>query len=116
MLSLQKLLPIIRGLPLNARALSVKFSENFDGQLAHPVKPKLRDFKYPLFHSFMLASSVYIGLNCWWYSLEYEQVEYKLLAEATELEENLQNALKEVKEEHDLNLSRKWFARLKFWN
>lgn len=116
MLSLKSQLPKLQRFALSSREFSVKFSENFDGLLPQPAKPKIRDFRYPLFHSFLLASSVYMGLNCWWYALEYEQVENKLLAQANELESKLQMALEEVKEEHDLHSSRKWFSRIKFWS
>lgn len=115
MLSLKSQLPRLQRLPLYTRAFSVKFSENFNGMLPQPTKPKLRDFRYPLFHSFLLASSVYMGLNCWWYALEYEQVENGLVREANELEAKLHKALEEVKEEHELHSSRTWFSRIKFW-
>ncbi|QFZ28639.1 putative small nuclear ribonucleoprotein [Clavispora lusitaniae] len=115
MLFLQRQLPIIyRVSRRSGRNYSVKFSENFDGHV-QATKPRLADFRYPLFHTFLLASSVYMGLNALWYSLEYEQVENSLIKQANKLEDELQRTLEEVKSQH-IKSADKWYSKLKFWS
>lgn len=84
---------------LSRRSYSIRFSENFDGLQAELVKPRLRDFKYPLFHTFLIASATFMGLNSLWYALEYEHVEKKLVEESKVLEAELQGALDEAQAE-----------------
>lgn len=98
----------------NTRAYSVKFSQNFDGLMPEPKKPSLKDFKYPLFHTFLLASATFMGLNTLWYSLEYEQVEEQLKAKSRALEAEMQAALDGVREDIQKSSS-SWSSRFLFW-
>lgn len=97
-----------------ARCYSIKFSENFDGQLPEPRKPTLRDFRYPLFHTFLLASTTFMALNTLWYSLEYEQVELLLIERSKQLEAEMQQALSEAREDIQ-KTSKTWTSKLMFW-
>lgn len=89
----------------------MKFSQNFDGSSPEPKKPSLKDFRYPLFHTFLLASTTFMGLNTLWYSLEYEQMEAQLQEKSKVLEAEMQTALDSVRDEIK-KPSWSWFS---FW-
>lgn len=78
------------------RRLSTKrFPEHTDVA----TKPKLSQFKYPLYHSFLIASCTYIFLNTVWYKLEHDTVEALLLEQSAELELTIQGLVNEKKQE-----------------
>lgn len=98
------------------RHYSVKFSPNFDGQSPEPKRPQLRDFRYPLFHTFLLASTTFMALNTLWYSLEYEQVEQQLIEQSKVLEAEMQQALDEAREDLQKSSPKSsWTSWIKFW-
>lgn len=91
---------------------AIKFNENFDNPKLSP-KPKLSQFKYPLFHTFLIASTAYMALNTLWYGLEYNEVEKKLREKSAKLEEEMNVALEEAKVELvDQKPKRSWIF---FW-
>lgn len=100
-----------RTTPRLVRFSSVRFSPDFDQPQQKP--PTLRDFRYPLFHTFLMASSAFMALNALWYALEYEEVEKQLVAESASLESALQLALDDAA--NDLTKRRSWASRLWFW-
>lgn len=111
---LYRQLPLARArLHGTRRSYSVKFSENFDGHHPEATKPKIRDFRYPLFHTFLIASATYMGLNAVWSALEYKQVEKDLSAKSKLLEEDLQAALDAAK--HEMKSSQSVWSKLAFW-
>lgn len=91
---------------------TVRFNENFNQQAPDP-KPKISQFKYPLYHTFLLASTAYMGFHVVWYHLEYKEVEKDLKEKAERLENEMQKALDEVRiEVVDSKPKRSW---LTFW-
>lgn len=94
------------------RYATVKFSENFDGQQPEVTKPKLSEFRNPLLHTFLIASTAFMGLNTLWNWLEYAQVEKELIEKSKMLEAEMQKALDEVKE--DITPKSKWL-KWSFW-
>ncbi|PVH21458.1 hypothetical protein CXQ85_000438 [Candidozyma haemuli] len=77
---------------------TVKFNENFNNPNP-PSKPTLSQFKNAFIHTFLIASSAYMALHTCWYLLEYKDVEKKLKHQAAELEEEMNAALNEAKNE-----------------
>lgn len=89
---------------------TVRFSTQFDA--ANP-KPTLAQFKYPLFHVFLIASSTYMAMNAWWYALEYKEKEQKLQEAARALDLELQAVIDEKKAVHaESHPKKSWF---RFW-
>lgn len=91
---------------LFARRYSVRFATEFDEL---NKKPTIGQFKYPLFHVFLIASSTYMAMNAWWYALEYEQTEKKLKEQSAVLDSQLQAALEEI------NATKKELLHKKHW-
>lgn len=91
----------------------MRFSENFDGRTEPLTKPRIRDFKNPIIHTLLIASTAYMALNAVWYSLEYEHVEEDLRKESLALEQELQSALDDA--QRDLLTQRSWGSIFSFW-
>lgn len=77
---------------------TIKFNEDFDKPKTSP-KPKISQFRYPLFHTFLIASTAYMALITLWYGLEYNEVENQLKEKSSKLEQELNAALEEAKVE-----------------
>lgn len=87
-----------------------KFPE--DG-LVHD-KVKLSQFKFPLYNTFLVASSVYIFLNTIWFKLEHDEREKQLEIKSKQIEDEIQQLVnKKLVELKEIVLENKsWW---KFW-
>lgn len=75
------------------------------------VKPKLSQFKNPLYHTFLVASSAYIFLHTMWFALEYEEEKKRLEAKSEALEKEIHGLVEEKKMELE-SKNRSWIPRL----
>lgn len=77
------------------------------------TKPKLSQFKNPLFHTFLLASTTYIILHTIWLNLEFNEKKRTLEYQSKDLEEEIQNLVDDKKANIQNNNKRSWYPR--FW-
>lgn len=78
-------------------------------------KPKLSQFKYPLYNTFLIASSVYIFLNVVWYRLEHDEREAALTSSTKQLEDEIQQLVNSKKEELDEIVKKNRKSWWKIW-
>lgn len=91
----------VRGVKSGTRNYSVRFPQTTE-ELNHE-KPTLSDFKNPLLHTFLIASSAYMALHIFVLSHEYEVEEQKLADKERSLEVEIEELLKQKKQ-------KKWFS------
>lgn len=73
------------------------------------VKPQISQFKGPLLHTFLLASTTYIVLQTVWMNLEYSEKRAELEAESKSLEDKIQRLVDAKKHEFDGRNRTWWF-------
>ncbi|CUM62918.1 uncharacterized protein PRCAT00000478001 [Priceomyces carsonii] len=101
----------LRILRVHSRRLSeVKFPE----EQVDPSKPKIKEFKYPLFHTFLIASTTYVLLNSLYLKLEQEEKQNELLKRNEELENSIQILVNE-KEQELRAKQKKWYSIFNLW-
>lgn len=83
------------------------------GDSIESPKPTLSQFKNPLFHCFLIASTTYIVLHIVWTSLSSSEKEAKFIEKTKVLEDRIQQLVDERKNEFES--TRKWSNMLKFW-
>lgn len=83
------------------------------GNSIEPRKPTLSQFKNPLFHCFLIASTTYIVLHIVWTSLSSSEKEAKFIEKTKVLEDRIQQLVDERKNEFES--TRKWSNMFKFW-
>lgn len=72
-------------------------------------KPTLSQFKNPLLHFFLIASSTYIIMNGICITLENKEREKEIIKEQKSLESKIQTHF-------DKENLKRWYSMLKFWN
>ncbi|ODV78159.1 uncharacterized protein CANTADRAFT_7611 [Suhomyces tanzawaensis NRRL Y-17324] len=97
----------IRPAPRLARTLA---KITFPEAQAQP-KPKLSEFKNPLLHTFLVASSTCLVLHAVWLRLEYEVEEKKLAEKTKQLEDSIQDLLDEKRVEIERS-NKRWYHYL----
>lgn len=75
------------------------FSTKFPEHAMIQQKPQLSQFKFPLYNTFLIASSVYIFLNTVWYKLEHDEREKELTIKAKLIEDEIQQLVDSKKVE-----------------
>ena len=88
----------------------VKFPQ---GDSIESQKPTLSQFKNPLFHCFLIASTTYIVLHIVWTSLSSSEKEAKLIEKTRVLEDRIQELVDEKKDKFES--TRRWSNMFKFW-
>lgn len=96
---------------LTRKYSNVKFPQGND---IEPGKPTIGQFKTPLFHCFLIASTTYITLQAVWISLTREEKEEEFISETKALEEKVQHLVEEKKNELDYKRN-KWYNIFKIW-
>lgn len=76
------------------------------------LKPKISQFKTPLLHTFLIASTTYLLLNTIAMTLEYEEEKQKIETLEKSIESEIQTAIDNKKKQ----LESKWYQKLPlFW-
>ncbi|CUM54124.1 uncharacterized protein AC631_04744 [Debaryomyces fabryi] len=83
------------------------------GDSTEPLKPTLSQFKNPLFHCFLIASTTYIVLHIVWINLSSSEKEAKFIEKTKVLEDRIQQLVDDRKNEYESK--RKWSNVFKFW-
>lgn len=95
LLSIPKFLLILmlrQGLRIGIRKYSsIKFPQEF--KTANNEKPTLSQFRNPLFHTFLIASSTYMLIHLFVSVSEYESEEKVLLKQEKDLESEIQSLI-----------------------
>lgn len=76
-------------------------------------KPTLSQFKNPLFHCFLIASTTYIVLHIVYTSISCSEKEELFIERTKVLEDRIQQLVDEKK--NKLESTRKWSNMFKFW-
>lgn len=84
------------------RFYSVRFPEHV-GTIS--TKPKISEFKNPLLHTFLIASSTCLVLHSLWLSLEKVEREKELAGRAKEMEAEIQK----IVDENKPKVAKKWW-------
>lgn len=93
-----------RALPRGYRHYSVKFPQSVEE--LQPQKPKVGQFKTPLFHTFLIASSTYMFLHMVGLALEHEEEQKLYIQAEKELETEIQTLVDQKKLQLQL---RRWY-------
>lgn len=83
------------------------------GNSAEPPKPTLSQFKNPLFHCFLIASTTYIVLHTIWINLSSSEKEAKFIEKTGVLEDRIQQLVDDRKNAYESK--RTWYNVFKFW-
>lgn len=75
-------------------------------------KPKISEFKYPLYHTFVIAAGTFLLLDLLWTSFEYNIKEKEYEQRTRELEVQIKDFLNE---KSNNNIKNKIQNILKFW-
>lgn len=88
------------------RMFSVKFPQSYE-DLNHPVQsnPSLGQFKNPLFHCFLIASSTYMMFHIVSLKLEHDKEQQRYTYQEKELESSIQTIIDQKKR----LLDRRWY-------
>ena len=90
------------------RSYSVKFPQ--DHQELNESKPNISQFKYPLFHTFLIASTTYMVLHAVSLSIDIGDEEKKYSEEEADLEQEIKTIVDQKKE----MANKRWYSYL--WN